>query len=205
MRYANLIVDKNINMVNIGDVVQIKAIEKLYYHMGINYDDVVRIKVSELSTYSGEKVVLPINYPMFGFYDLSPYIIPVYLGISVMTATCIEGLRCADNQPIGCRDVHTYQEMTRIGLDAYCSGCLTLTFPKMIGRKGQKKVFWVDAPKQLISYLPEDYKPFVIFETQIYYNENCPNENAIWEQYEKYFEEAALIITSKIHCAMPCL
>ena len=205
MKYANLILDENVNMVNIGDYMQILAIENLYCHMGVDYDTVQRIRVPELNTYSGEKVILPLNYPMFGYYTLSEDITPVYLGISVMSGTCAAGLKCSDYQPIGCRDNHTYTEMNQIGLDAYCSGCMTLTFPISDRMGSMKKVFFVDIPDQLLPHIPEHLKKNAEYATHIFYNENCPDEAGVRDIYSTYINEASLVVTSKIHCAMPCL
>lgn len=53
MKFANLALDTNKKMENIGDWVQIFAIENLYDYMGINKDEIVSIKISELSSYDG--------------------------------------------------------------------------------------------------------------------------------------------------------
>ena len=51
----------------IGDDMQLLAIENLYKYMGIDYNEVVRIPFSELSTYSGEYVILPLSFPFYGY------------------------------------------------------------------------------------------------------------------------------------------
>ena len=70
MKFANLIVDSKV-VKNIGDDMQIFAIEYLYKYMGIDYNTVCRIPVSELRLYSGEDVILPINFPFQGMVKLS--------------------------------------------------------------------------------------------------------------------------------------
>ena len=71
MKFANLALDSDKKMENIGDWVQIFAIENLFEYMNIKKNEIVHIKISELSTYDGEYVILPINYPLYGYYHLS--------------------------------------------------------------------------------------------------------------------------------------
>ena len=41
--------------------------------------------------------------------------------------------------PVGCRDKHTLDLFKKHGIDAYFSGCITLTLPKMKKRKSKEK------------------------------------------------------------------
>ena len=62
MKYANILFDGNRrSSVNIGDDMQLVAVENLYKEMGIDYADVIRIGLSQLSSYDGEYVVLPVS------------------------------------------------------------------------------------------------------------------------------------------------
>ena len=204
MKFANLALDTNKKMENIGDWVQIFAIENLYDYMGINKDEIVSIKISELSSYDGEYVILPINYPFYGYYQLSYKIIPVYLGISVMSGSVAEGLRMKNFQPIGCRDYHTMQEMKKAGLEAYYGGCLTITFPQR-KKCSAGKTFIVDVSDNVLNKIPDNIKADAEYVKHVYYNEECGGEEKARKIYERYKEEAGLIITSRIHCAQPCL
>ena len=92
MKYANVVFDGNrTGSVNIGDDLQLVAIENLYREMGIDYKDVVKIGLSQLATYDGEYVILPISFPLYGYREglnitmFSPKIIPVFLGLSIMS------------------------------------------------------------------------------------------------------------------------
>lgn len=205
MKYANLVLDEKVKMVNAGDYMQILAIENVYNYMGIQYENVVRIKISELSTYDGEYVVLPINYPFYGYYNLSSKIKPVYLGISIIDNSVSKGLKFDNFQPIGCRDYHTFHEVQSAGLDAYYGGCLTICFPRRKKEPERQKVFFVDVPHELMGYIPQNLKDNGEFLSQVFYNEDCVNEKGVKKIYEKYCKEATLVVTSRIHCAMPCL
>lgn len=204
MKFANLALDSNSKMENVGDWVQIFAIENLYHYMGVEKETIVSIKISELSTYDGEYVILPINYPFYGYYNLSPKIIPVYLGVSIINRSVIEGLRMRNFQPIGCRDFHTMKEIQKAGLEAYYGGCLTITFPK---RKecSANKTFIVDVSDNVLQRIPDAIKENAEYVKQVYYNEECGGEAKARQVYKRYVNEAGLIITSRIHVAQPCM
>lgn len=205
MKWANLILDADKGMENIGDWAQIFAIEYLYRYMKVEYTEVVRIKISELSTYDGEYVVLPINYPFYGYYQLSPKIIPVFLGISVMHKSVADGLRMKNYQPIGCRDYHTWRELTDIGIDAYMAGCLTITWPKREKSERQKQIFIVDVSDGIYDKIPDAIRGPARKISHIFYHDDCMGEEGARSIYRMYEEEAALVITSRIHCAQPCI
>ncbi|MBO5472331.1 MAG: polysaccharide pyruvyl transferase family protein [Lachnospiraceae bacterium] len=205
MKYANLILDSDKGMENIGDWAQVFAIENLYKYMHVNYEDVIRIKISELSTYDGEYVILPINYPFYGYYNLSPKIIPVFLGISIIHKSVVKGLRMENFQPVGCRDYHTWKELTDYGLDAYISGCLTIALPKREKDPNQQKTFIVDVSDNVYEKIPSSIKNSAERLSHVYYLDECKGEAGARAIYERYKKEAALVITSRIHCAQPCL
>lgn len=205
MKYGNLRLDKDKDMENIGDWVQILAIENLYHYMHLDYKEVVRINISELSTYDGDYVLLPINYPFYGYYDLSPKIIPVYLGISIMSHTVAPGLKMQKFQPVGCRDIHTWKELQKAQIDAYYGGCLTIAFPKRAGGEQRKKTFIVDVTEKVLQQIPESIRENAEYVTHLRYGSDCIGEEGARDIFKRYQDEGALVITSRIHCAQPCL
>lgn len=205
VRYANLIVRKDASIENIGDWVQIFAVDYIYSTMGIRKEDIVRIRLEELGSYRGIKVILPINFPMFGIYDLSEDIIPVYLGVSMVSGVAADGLKMMDAMPIGCRDDHTYRELTKNGIRAYHGGCMTIAFPKREHTLTDGQTFIVDAPAIIRDNLPEDKIRNAVYITHLHYGNNSRGALGAKEIYKRYWDEASLVITSKIHCAQPCL
>ena len=65
LKFANLYVDSK-EYKNLGEDMMIFSIFNLYHHMGIDFDSIVRIPVSQLRNYDGEDVILPVNYPIYG-------------------------------------------------------------------------------------------------------------------------------------------
>ncbi|MBE5916753.1 MAG: polysaccharide pyruvyl transferase family protein [Pseudobutyrivibrio ruminis] len=213
MKFANIYFDGNRKgSVNIGDDLQLVAIENLYKEMGINYDDeVVRIGLSELSTYDGEYVVLPISFPLYGYREgtyitmFSPKIIPVFLALSIMSGN-ISQEECdyfRRFEPIGCRDYYTANLLRKNNIMAYVNGCMTVTFPKQKNLFGSK-VYLVDVPESYYKYIPLHILEESVMCSQVLYD--CANpEKEIKNRLEEYARNASLIITTRLHCAMPCL
>ncbi|MCI9215756.1 polysaccharide pyruvyl transferase family protein [Lachnospiraceae bacterium 42-17] len=209
MKFANLKIDyerESHRMRNYGDDIQIYAIQNLYKYMKVNYDEVVRITIQELFSYDGDEyLVLPITYPLYGTYKkISPKIIPIYLGLSILSDTVINSLRLREFEPIGCRDQHSFEILREAGIKAYLNGCMTLTLPKAKAGNNRKKIFIVDVCDELLPYIPAEYKKIAEYKTHLIYHRYV-SENEALALYEQYKEEARLIITSRLHCAVPCL
>jgi hypothetical protein len=96
------------------------------------------------------------------------------------------------------------------GVKAYFSGCMTLTFNTCKSMPESGKVFIVDLTKKAMKRLPKKIKDIA---NMIYYWNQYPvsHEGALEFEQEackilnRYRNEASLIITSKIHVAMPCV
>ncbi len=215
MKFANLYY-KRIGRLTIGDDIQFLAIKNLYDYMGINYNEVVRIGYHELYSYNGEYVILPISFPFYGYQHdafvttFSYKIIPVFLGLSIMSSNLsskdIEYLR--QYSPIGCRDEHTLNILRQNNIISYLNGCLTAAFPKRKNNiKNNDKIFCIDVPEYFKKYIPTDLLEQCNFVSHMYYYselEESPEQEA-YKVYEKYINEAKLIITTRLHGALPCV
>ena len=79
-------------VVNFGDYVQYFAIERLYRAMGISEEDICFLSLSEVETYDGETLIVPINFYLSSFISpegkvkISSKIFPVFLGVTVSDA-----------------------------------------------------------------------------------------------------------------------
>lgn len=191
-------------MRNYGEDIQLLAIEYLYEYMGIPYDQVVRITLQDLFSYDGEEYLLvPINWPFWGKYKkLSEKIIPVYLGISAIGDSIVKDMRFSEFQPIGCRDQRTFEICRKNGIEAYINGCMSLALPKS-NVKGES-VYIVDVCDELLEYIPDRIKSEAIYKTHVYYNREIPEEESA-RIYREYRENARLVISSRLHCIVPCI
>ena len=212
---------KNQRVINLGDYAQLLAIDNLYSHMGIKEEDVVRIEYYDLLDYDGEYVILPLNFiffnPFYGQRDLilSPKIIPVFLGIHCINLNF--GKReleyFSQFAPIGCRDERTMNLFREKGILAYLQGCISATFPKR-EKRTYKKIYLVDIPEKLKEYLPQNISTDGIYMSQQIYGdcdkylqkENCKSiKECMKKRLELYKDSAKLVITSRLHCAAPCI
>lgn len=212
MKYANISMQRS-GLNNLGDNMQLIAINNLYSHMGIEEKEIVRIDYYDLSSYDGDYVILPINYPFYGYRNdlditmFSPKIIPVFLGISIMSVDLSEDEKNYFRrfEPIGCRDEYTMNQLRKAGIMAYLNGCVTATLPrKRTGRFEGGKVIFVDVSSDFKKYVPLEILQRSEFITQMAYDPSSAEE-LMNEYYLKYINEASFVVTTRLHCAVPCM
>lgn len=201
--------------VNLGDVLFALTIKNLYEDMKIAEEKIIRIPYDCLGSYDGEEVLLPINSAMMGYHDghhitcFADAIKPLFLSLNILSPVLNEDdvAYLRTYAPIGCRDYHTYSVMCDHGIPAYINGCsvLTMNFREHVPRKG-KYVLCVDVPPELEPYIPSEYNATRKDFSQIRCMENKENiEEEVYDAYLEYIENAKLIITSRLHCALPML
>ncbi len=212
---------------NIGDAVQNIAVENLYKKLGISPDNLTLVNRDELNTYDGKNVKLVMQsyfadaYGIFPF-PLSQKINPIFLGFHLNPTNGSRRRFIKDGihktfknfTPIGCRDRDTASFMIKNGLDAYFSGCMTLTLDTRNITPKNGKIFVVDLHRKALKNLPKYIKDNADFSiSHVYPFENYPLsnedakifENKARETLEIYKNQASLVITSRIHVAMPCI
>lgn len=151
----------------------------------------------------------------------------------LLNANSIEYLK--KQAPIGCRDKRTAELLNKKGIEAYFSGCLTLTLGKTyFSEKKTGEVLFVDpyiyintftrAKRKLglqtdiitSSEVRKAYKgilpDYALSDFSIVRHMFKKDDK---HKYDEYFEradsllkrysKARLIVTSRIHCALPCL
>lgn len=216
MKYANLSYhggsiykDASNEMVNIGDIIQTLAIDYLYERMGIK-DEVIQIERGDLATYDGEYVILPINCMFSGYakdldvFAISDRIIPVFLGLAIrgdsLSKNDITYLKRFE--PIGCRDEFTFNIIKKYNIKCWLNGCMTFVLPER-KEKNVDKIICVDVPETIKEYLPKDREVEFLSHIQAVDRENIKQK--VIEKYEYYKNNAAMIVTSRLHCASPCI
>lgn len=253
--------------VNIGDYVQALASSQFIPQIDGFID-----RDEELKNYNGTKCKLimngwymhnPKNWPPSDLID--PLLVSFHLNSTakeeLLSPSSIAYFR--NHQPIGCRDIKSMELLLSHGIEAYFSGCLTLTLgekyhsskkgndtyivdPHINGEMNWDKIIKAifitilhpfDILKlyrneQLVLYSGRNFIRKLI-KTAIYYKEYSKTfgrkliMNSIYvcqenDYYKTNFKtdldrlkeaerliclyaEASLVITSRIHCALPCL
>lgn len=233
MKYAVLSYDRKALSLNgrdgqnLGDWIQTLAVEELYKEFGIEeYSFVSR---NDAASYKGDEVCLLVNgyhtlINRVGYktntFPLSENIYPIFLSMHFhdrnIPIQMQEQLRKFG--PVGCRDEETFLNMQEHGIPAFLSGCVTALFARRVDNTAnQNEVLLVDIPKELAEKIPEKMRKDAKSITQIFpitrQNGNeFMTESETVLAYEKakellryYKEHAKLVITSRLHTAVPCM
>ncbi len=206
------------NDVNLGDYIQSLA---AWQFLPKNCKPRL-IDRDKLKLYSGPNV----NMIMNGWYFLnkdneyfSKKINPVFVSFHINNTECLNKKTInylKKHQPIGCRDKNTQRLLERIGIKAYFSGCLTTTLGisyKVNDKERNDSIIFCDykfgkcpqADEFLKSMKNYDFSK-IEFTTHTY-TKNSSHEKRFEEARKllKKYARAKLVVTSRIHCALPCL
>ncbi len=259
MKYALLKYKSYAGIFNIGDYIQSLAASQFLPTV----DELICRE--ELDTYKGDSIKLVMNgwfLHEIEHWPPSVNIIPLFVAFHINfvaydlleSQSTIEYFR--KHEPIGCRDYETMERLKKKGINAYFSGCLTLTLANSFKNnfKGNN-VYIVDPPLEfsksirnvtlyfatllfnlkkvtrLVSKLYDKrtfefaiktaayyYHYSELFDDEILLNAIYIKHNVSENQFQsekdkfkyaknllKLYSEAKLVITSRIHCALPCL
>lgn len=257
-------------MINIGDYIQSLAARQFLL------ESPERVERDYLNEYEGEEAKLIMN-GWFTYrpenWPLSPKIHPLFIAFH-LNETCRQRFFSPETvaylrryAPIGCRDEDTMKALQEKGIEAYFSGCLTLTLGQTYKSESRGEEVYIVDP---LSYLPDDnslaqilltifyllwyVRPLTaIFRklkqenpihfsfskigvgrlllwarayvylrnfvdksilreahyiTHIFGNEELPTDEARFQRATylvRMYARAKMVITSRIHCALPCL
>lgn len=132
--------------------------------------------------------------------------------------------------PVGCRDYYTQNFLQQNDIEAYFSGCLTLTLDSgnkynykdenneyilissdksselipFLKQKTEKKIYVInqDFPPSFDKAFPGSI-PKSLYNFTSYYN--AEEKFFIAENILRLYENASCVITDRLHCALPCL
>lgn len=218
---------------NVGDQVQSLAAKQFlprvdYYIDRDNLQDAAKYKEKIKVIMNGWWMSNPANWPP------PENIEPLFISFHITTKNNSEALLTSKksieylkkHEPIGCRDYYTRDILISKGVDAYFSGCLTLTLGETYKRAEQPtdEVYLVDTLYRLRSYGPlKRFNPLnkarelktiqrivapEIYDKTVYVQQD-QKELTEDEKFKmadnllKSYSNAKLVITSRIHCALP--
>jgi hypothetical protein len=225
---------------NIGDHIQSLAARQFLPRVDVLIDR------ERLGDYDGPPVRLILNGWFSHRPDTwvpSPAIIPHFVSFHMNARAADRMLSPAGiaylqrHSPIGCRDWHTVALLRARNIDAYFSGCLTLTLTReQYGRpRGADAVLtdpffnvpspaeMVVAPSRLLAALVQGgiFRRHRLLQASVHATvrrQLAPVTHRIPEQrhtdetlfdvaalYLQRYARARLVLTSRLHCALPCL
>lgn len=114
------------------------------------------------------------------------------------------------NYGIGCRDVHTLNKFIENKYtNAYLSGCLTMTLEiNSVFSQKREHIYIVDVNiSDIRAYVPKKILDNSIVLSHVYKKDMLDEQQKLKEaeQLLKLYQNAKLVITSRLHCALPCL
>lgn len=203
------------------------SIFERFFNLG---DDIQTLAVSRLlpkvdgyvSREALDQVDEPCVVPMNGFFmntdhwPPSPSVTPVFFAFHV-TPQAQKVVCKPENidylkqwQPIGCRDKGTMEALARHGVEVYYSRCVTLTLPRRTEEPNDGgQVFICGLGADARAVIPKAIRKNAITVDQAKIRLPITNTklklDLAAELLEQYRKRARLVITSKIHCAMPCI
>ena len=207
---------------NIGDEIHSLAIKQLIDKVDYYID---REKLNEFKNDEQVKLILngwymgnPENWPPSD--DIIPLFISFHISHNAQTNkifTSEDNIKYfKKHEPIGCRDMQTKELLEKNGVKAYFSGCATLTYENKFDNRNNKIIcvdplfniypysYGKDVYKKLIpEHLHEDIE-YIEHKRYDTHKNNLQRFNDAEELIAKY-SQAKLIITSRIHAALPCL
>lgn len=207
---------------NVGDEIQSLAIKQMLDRVDFYID---REKLNTFRNQEKVKLILngwymdnPRNWPPSN--DIEPLFISFHISHNANTNKVFLN---PDNvayfkkhEPIGCRDVQTKELLESKGIDAYFSGCATLTYENSFNERNNTiicadplfNIYPYSYGKEIYKRLiPEKYHNEIEYVGHKRYDVEKDVEGRFKdaeELIEKY-SKAKLVITSRIHVALPCL
>ena len=244
MKYGLLTYEENKKFFNVGDNIQSLAAKQFLPRV----DEYVNRE--ELASYKGD----PIQLIMNGWFThnihnwvpndkIDPIFVSFHMNNTAAPAMLSEkGINyLKKHEPIGCRDQFTADILKGKGIDAFFTGCLTLTLDsyKVDDSERGDEIYIVDPlysyprPEKIfyntkitvknilngtafqLGKKDKHLKNFIsreLLESAEFINQEPPSN--IYTDEEKFamaeellhkYAKAKLVITSRIHCALPCL
>lgn len=244
MKYGLLAYDENKRFFNVGDNIQSLAAKQFLPQVDLF------LNREKLAEYKGKKVKLIMN----GWFTHnttnwvpSDDIIPLFVSFHMNNTAAPYMLNdkgiayLKKHEPIGCRDEFTVKILKEKDIDAYFTGCLTLTLDsyKVDDSERGNDVYIVDPlysyprPEKIfynakatvrnilngtafqLGKKQQHLKKFIsqeLLQNATFINQEPPSKMYSDEEKFKMAEDllksyarAKLVITSRIHCALPCL
>jgi polysaccharide pyruvyl transferase len=108
--------------------------------------------------------------------------------------------------PVGARDLYTLRLLEDASVPAYFSGCLTLTLMKSKGIEQKDFVVLNDVPANVVAHVMQGSKKQILLTSHDdTYTFDADRRLEKAQTFLNYYQSAICVITSRLHCALPCL
>ena len=208
--------------INLGDWIQSLAVQRLVESLGDAAGEIIKIDRDSLPAYQGPPVRLIMNACFLEHcFPIPPQVEPVFIGFQTSSRDLIRQYLdyFKAHQPIGCRDTSTRNMFHEQGVEAYITGCLTMTLPLREERPAVPKTFFIggEGPGKMPPGLKRQ-TPSPVAGAAVYQHQREPvtsfpldDQDALRatdlaaELLATYRREASLVVTPLLHAAGPSL
>jgi len=205
---------------NIGDYIQSLAARQFLPRVDQYIDR------DKLGKYAGPKTKLIMN----GWFMHNPRswppssdIVPLFVSFhldkkAVKAVLNQEGVSYLKKYEVGARDYSTLNLLKSKGINAFFSGCLTLTLGNSYQNKAGTDVYFVDVLYQpyflgrrkriLLKLFGDEVCKSARWIKHNYFVRHYKDEDSRFQLADsllRLYENAKLVVTSRLHCALPCL
>lgn len=199
---------------NLGDEIQSLAARRFLPQVDY-YFDRDSIKLDESMDESDIRLIMNgwfMHMGEGGVWPPPPRIIPLMTSFHVTPAAVArvmskEGIEFLKrHEPIGCRDFYTVGLLRRAGVKSFFSGCLTSTLERPAVERDENLIVAVDVPEAVIGKILERTDKKIVYGS--HYRYTNPNSAARFAKAESFLElyaQASCVVTTRLHCALPCL
>ena len=207
---------------NLGDDIQTYAAERFLPQVDYVID---REKMDAFYTKDGSEVAVILSgwyFYMHINWPPSPFIRPLLTSMHFDTYySWLAGERITKNYvfedyggewlkqngSVGCRDYETLNLLSQFEIPAYFSGCLTLTLEPYKNVDMHGKICLVDVPEKVIGFIEEHSKTGILKLSHVIQPDrySWKKRREVVEERLKLYQGAALVVTTRLHAALPCL
>ncbi len=206
---------------NIGDEIQSLAVRRFlprvdYYIDREEMNSFVSSEGPVWTVLNGWYCHKPENWPPSE--HLSPLILSFHVSLSP-SPSVPTGLRPTDAilsepavnylrgfGPIGARDQVTLERLNKVGVDAYFSGCMTLTLERPDVERREDLVVLCDVPPAVADHVARTTKKKIEHVSHSGFGKHDHEARfAHAEAMLKLYARASCVVTNRLHCALPCI
>ena len=139
--------------------------------------------------------------------NIDPILFSIHIGIPMQPQWKSDPDYLKKRAPIGCRDYGTVTFLSNLGVPAYFSGCMTLMLQWKSSDRTDK-IYIADVKEEYFKMLPEKIQENGIRVKHFMTSDGrYSNEGRFVEAFKMIdqYSKAKLVITQRIHCALPCV
>ena len=201
---------------NIGDEIQSLAAKRFLPKVDYYFD---RDEIDKTKIAKGDKVKLIVN----GWYTHKPENWPpknlqiepllISMHINPYSEATLEAFKKKASArflnthcPVGARDLTTLKFLQKNGVESYFSGCMTLTLTKDKKIKRRDYILAVDVSDKIYEGLKKRTTARIVRIGVMRTTElSAEAKEAIAKYYLLLYQSAKAVITTRLHCLLPCL